>query len=313
MALSIPVVGYFVESNIFFSGTADGKENGTLTLQTSTGARCVGEWRYTSGSTGLAGARCSDGRQVEMQFTAKDPQSGTTIGSGFSSFGERVVSYAGQYAVRYMERQAYTPKEQLVGLGSGFFVSEDGALVTNAHVVQGCSKLAVWNGERTLKASKVALDIDVDLAVLRVNGRRGSTALFARTPEVGETIYALGYPLGVDEQAPLVFQQGMIASLSGFDGKRYLLQHSAPLNHGNSGGPLLDSAGNVTGVNVLAVGTDTLVSQQYYAIKSDIVRQFLSRNGVRTGSGSGDRQLSSKLVFKVAKQFTARVHCYAQR
>ncbi|CAB3796624.1 S1 family peptidase [Paraburkholderia fynbosensis] len=312
VAATVPVVGYIAEPKIFFSGTSDDASSGMLTLKTSTGVICRGQWMYSSPESGYARATCGDGRNVEVRFNSIDSPSGTSIGNGSTSLGERVVSYAGHDAAQFMASQSNTPKEKLVGIGSGFFVSDGGALLTTRHVVAGCNRFAVWNGERAFDAAYVASDTKVDLAVLKVNSWRGFSASFAPESEVGETVYSLGYSSGVGQRAPLIIQQGVIASMSGLDGKRFLLQHSAVFSPGNSGGPLLDPSGNVAGVNDLTLSAGEPINQQYYAIKPDVARQFLSRNGVSASADLKGGPASAQIAYKTAKEFTVRVECYAR-
>jgi serine protease Do len=133
--------------------------------------------------------------------------------------------------------------------GTGFFVNGDGLIVTNAHVVEGCGGIrTIADSGASADAAVIARDTSNDLAVLRTPLRPAKTALFRTMLRLGEGIEAFGFPL-----APLLstsgnFTQGSVTALAGVgDDSRYL-QISAPVQPGNSGGPLLDQSGNVVGV-----------------------------------------------------------------
>ena len=136
--------------------------------------------------------------------------------------------------------------------GSGFFIDK-GMVVTNYHVIKGASKIQVTTKENvTYDVQKIiGYDEKLDLAVLQIAAEKNkSLSLYEGEVSVGEESYALGSPLGLTG----TMTSGMISSAS-----RYLddvpdvnyIQTSAPLSHGNSGGPLVNSYGEVVGINTL--------------------------------------------------------------
>jgi putative serine protease PepD len=141
--------------------------------------------------------------------------------------------------------------------GSGFVVSEEGLIVTNAHVVEGATAVTVKvGGGATHPATVVGRDESTDLALLRVQNAQGETFTplhFADSSqlEVGDATYAIGSPFGLDN----TFTSGVVSALdrqidapNGF-AIDHVIQTDAPINPGNSGGPLLDDHGRVIGVN----------------------------------------------------------------
>ena len=144
------------------------------------------------------------------------------------------------------------------GLGSGFIIAADGLVLTNAHVVEGSSKVTVGLEDgRRVEGSVVGLDRLTDLAVVRLAGAGpwpvaplgNSDSL-----QVGEWAIAMGNPYGLDRTVTM----GIISSLNrnasklGLADKRLeLIQTDAAINPGNSGGPLLDADGEVIGINTL--------------------------------------------------------------
>ena len=133
--------------------------------------------------------------------------------------------------------------------GSGFIVSKDGWVITNAHVAASAPSvvtLMMADGKTEVAADVVGFAKGgMDLAVLKINGRRNLPMVRlgnSRSIEVGNQIYAIGTPLGESNYNTLT--TGIVSAL-----RTGIVQHSAPINPGNSGGPLLNGAGEVIGVN----------------------------------------------------------------
>lgn len=154
---------------------------------------------------------------------------------------------------------------QREGLGSGFIVSRDGLVVTNAHVVEGADRIdVVLVGERTVTARMLGSDPRIDIAVLRITGSNLPAVAFGDSDDlqVGQQAIAIGNPLGFERTVTV----GVVSAVSrdipgGGAPLRDLIQTDAGINPGNSGGPLLDSCGRVIGVNtavVRATGTGGL-------------------------------------------------------
>jgi serine protease Do len=138
------------------------------------------------------------------------------------------------------------------GAGSGFFISSDGYLVTNNHVVDGATKITVHMAdERTLKARVVGRDEATDIAVLKVEASGLPFVSFEdrAKPRVGDWVVAVGNPFNLGGTATA----GIVSALGrrNVSGSSYVdfMQIDAPINRGNSGGPTFDLDGRVVGVN----------------------------------------------------------------
>ncbi len=134
--------------------------------------------------------------------------------------------------------------------GTGFAISPDGYLITSSHVVEGADSLIIENkAGLSYKVSTVYRDQTHDLAILKIEdpafeGFGKLPYTFKTTAsELGEKVYTLGYP-----REDIVFGEGSLSSMSGFEGDTTAYQISIPLNPGNSGGPLLDDKGNLIGI-----------------------------------------------------------------
>jgi S1-C subfamily serine protease len=149
------------------------------------------------------------------------------------------------------------PQEQQRGSGSGFVLDKSGHIVTNFHVIEGASEVEVSfsNGEE-MEAEIVGRDPSTDIAVLRVDADTRALSPLdlgnSDALEVGDEVVAIGNPLGYERTmtAGIVSALGrVIESPNQFAVIDEVIQTDAPINSGNSGGPLLNAAGQVVGVN----------------------------------------------------------------
>lgn len=164
---------------------------------------------------------------------------------------------------------------QPVSLGSGFFVA-DGIIATNMHVVRGAS-----SGQAKLVGQKktyglsgvVAIDTQADLVLLRVSDAHAHELSLGDSKEVavGDTVYAIGNPEGLEG----TFSQGIVSGIR--EGGTYkLLQITAPISPGSSGGPIIDGQGRVIGV---AVATFAEGQNLNFAIPSSYLSSLLKHVG----------------------------------
>lgn len=151
-------------------------------------------------------------------------------------------------------------------VGTGVIFTHDGYILTNEHVVAGGRQCYVVldNGVAFDDAQLVGFDTEQDLAVLKINARGLPTAEFGDSDAltVGDTVYAIGNPLGVELRGTLT--DGIVSAINRdvtVDGvKMTLIQTNAALNNGNSGGPLINIYGQVVGVNTMKMGSSSAVS-----------------------------------------------------
>jgi S1-C subfamily serine protease len=143
--------------------------------------------------------------------------------------------------------------------GSGFVVSTDGYIVTNHHVVDGANEMEVdlirEGNVVSYKCDVILKDEKSDLAVIKINDPTFKNfkaipyTIQTRLEEVGTNVYALGYPFAMSTLGnELKYTEGSINARTGMDGNILAYQVSAPVQPGNSGGPLLDYDGNIIGV-----------------------------------------------------------------
>lgn len=182
---------------------------------------------------------------------------------------------------------AHAPEQQ--GAGSGVVIAPDGYILTNDHVVRGADAIAVTlqSGE-TFAATPVGADPATDLAVLRADGSGFPFATLGNSGalKAGQLVIAIGNPLGFQSTVSTGVVSAVGRALRSQEGRliENIVQHTAPLNPGNSGGPLVDSRGLVVGINTAII---VMAQGIGFAIPADtarwVVSQLLTRGRVRRG------------------------------
>jgi S1-C subfamily serine protease len=203
--------------------------------------------------------------------------------------------------------------------GTGFVVNKAGFVVTNNHVVDKCQTIQARQPSDTpVSATLVAADPRNDLALLKLAQPKYGAAPFRQDRAVrpGDSVVAYGFPLagGLSSQGNLTI--GTISALAGLGDDSRMLQVTVPVQPGNSGGPLLDAAGNIVGVvtsklNALAVAlvTGDVPQNVNFAIKDSVVRTFLESNGIAFETAASARRLDPADVGDRAKKFTVQIEC----
>jgi serine protease Do len=167
--------------------------------------------------------------------------------------------------------------------GSGFFISADGYIVTNDHVVDHATEVTITTSEgKSMPAKVIGVDTKTDLALLKAQGSDFPYVTFAtHTPRVGDWVIAVGNPFGLGGTvtAGIVSARGRDIGSGPYDD---FLQIDAPVNHGNSGGPTFNAEGEVVGVNTAIFSPSGGSVGIGFAIASDVVKnvvQQLKDNG----------------------------------
>ncbi len=181
----------------------------------------------------------------------------------------------------------FPQQQQVKALGSGFVIDKAGHIVTNYHVVQGAKQISVsFSNGGTMKATIVGTDPSSDLAVLKID-----TSSRALTPlplgnsdamRVGDPVVAIGNPFGLDRTVTAGIVSAIQRAITAPNGYTidHVIQTDAAINHGNSGGPLLNGRGQVIGVNSQIETGDSGASGNVgvgFAIPSNTVKNVIAQ------------------------------------
>jgi uncharacterized protein len=209
-------------------------------------------------------------------------------------------------------------KLELYATGSGFYVSPDGHIVTNQHVVDGCKEMRLADGT---VLQMVIADKANDLALLKAPKPVTAFVRFrdGRGVRTGEGILIAGFPLRDEISSELNVTTGNVSSLAGPNNDRTLIQITAPVQHGNSGGPVLDLSGNLVGVvqskfdPTADTGDDNTIDVPQnvnFAVSANTLRAFLDAQEIDYESAPSKDSLSTAEIAARAHGFTVSLECW---
>lgn len=209
-------------------------------------------------------------------------------------------------------------KLRRTGSGSGFIVDAGGNILTNHHVVKGCEELRLPAHGITAQVS--SFDERNDLALLQSAVAAEELPKFRSTSSVrlGESVVVAGFPLGELLSGGLNITTGSVSALSGPRNNKAMMQITAPVQAGSSGGPVLDQSGNVVGVVVsklnalkVAAVTGDVPQNVNFAINGATARGFLEKNGVALeDAGAVAPAAATADVAERAKRYTVLIECW---
>jgi S1-C subfamily serine protease len=206
------------------------------------------------------------------------------------------------------------------GFGTGFVVSASGHIVTNNHVIDGCSELkGNLTGEAAMVLRVVSADANNDLALLQAP----STATFKEFARIrdrsfhsGDSVVAIGFPYHGLLTSDFTVTTGIVSSLSGMLNDTRFLQISAPVQPGNSGGPLFDNSGQIVGVVTgklpglrIAAATGNIPENINFAIKTGALRDFLDNSVVPYQTAEPKGELKTPEIAGNARAYTLLISC----
>jgi S1-C subfamily serine protease len=216
-----------------------------------------------------------------------------------------------------LEAENRRGSEQAPSTGTGFLVAP-GLLITNHHVAANCQRLDIVSPDGRRAAKLVDADDLVDLALVRVTGLTGPVASIRRAGSIrlGEAAYAFGFPLTGLLSEGGNFTNGVVSSLRGMRDSVNQIQITTPVQPGNSGGALVDSAGGVIGVvaaklNAAAVSraTGDIPQNVNFAVSPQALADFLRKNAIATRAVERGAALDTAQLADTLRGFTHRVEC----
>jgi S1-C subfamily serine protease len=278
----------------------------------------------------LAGARLpdSDAQNRDVALKARQTIAATMTAQQLAEAQRRAaewrpkVSYTPPTKTAALPTQTARPSEgskkpeTQASSGTGFFVTSDGKALTNAHVVQGCRDIGVVSDGQNHPAKVLARDERNDLALIATDLHPVQAVSWRLQVRQGEDIVVYGFPLLGALASGGNVTTGNVTALAGLaDDSRYL-QISAPVQPGNSGGPLVDRNGSVVGVivsklNALSVASviGDIPQNVNFAIKASVAAAFLDAQRVAHAENAGDAALATPDIAERAQSFTVKILC----
>ena len=211
------------------------------------------------------------------------------------------------------------PALQITGTGTGFIVSRQGHVLTNYHVIEACGALSARHGDTEHALTLVASDPRADLAVLEKGPLPTTLATFRTGKGIrpGDDVVVIGFPLRQLLASEAHVTTGTVSALAGLKNDARHLQISAPIQSGNSGGPLLDRSGNIVGVITstldalrVAEAFGDVPQNVNFAIKAGVAQQFLDRHNIPYQTAVSGTEHRPADIGEKALAFTLMVECW---
>lgn len=180
------------------------------------------------------------------------------------------------------QQQQQQSEPQAKGSGSGVIISNDGYIVTNNHVIDGAEKLEVTlNDNSKYNATVIGTDPNTDIALIKINGAKNLHPItFGNSDDVkvGEWAVAVGNPFGFNSTvtAGIISAKGRGIAESSNMGIKSFIQHDAAVNPGNSGGALVNMAGELIGINTMIYSTTGTYSGCSFSVPSNTVKKVVT-------------------------------------
>ncbi len=229
-----------------------------------------------------------------------------------SSAGQLAIAMKKKYDAMYKESSVIPAKKPVpeasrgIATGTGFFISNDGYLLTNSHVIEGSSNISIILNGKSVSATLVDHDSSNDIALLKVDKLvQGLSIELKKKTKQGTEIAVLGYPniglQGNEQKATF----GFINANSGIQGDTRYFQISSPIQPGNSGSPMVNEKGVVIGIASASLNqsaalksTGTLAQNVNYAVKIAYALPMLINHGVEYIEPTGQRTLEKTMLIE---------------
>lgn len=202
-----------------------------------------------------------------------------------------------------------TESEKSGSSGTAFFVSSRGHLLTNNHVVDGCSISKITYKNNDYDTKLIATDKTLDLALLKAELRPKSFFNFSKNNvKKLHKVYVAGYPLGKGLSDDLKISSGIVSSLKGFQDNSNEIQIDAPINPGNSGGPIINENGDLIAIAVSGLAKDQTEGINF-GIKSSAAELFLRSNKVTPKKAMYSGIKDNDKLLEILEQGTVYTYC----
>jgi S1-C subfamily serine protease len=193
--------------------------------------------------------------------------------------------------------------------GTAFFINNRGHLLTNNHVVDGCTLSKISYKNRDYDTKLIATDKTLDLALLKAELKPKTFINFSKDEAKKlNTIYVAGYPLGKGLSDDLKISSGIVSSLKGFEDNSNEIQIDAPINPGNSGGPIINENGDLIAIAVSGMAKDQTEGINF-GIKSSAAERFLKSNNIDIDKSLYSRSKNKEQLLNILEEGTVYTYC----
>ena len=193
--------------------------------------------------------------------------------------------------------------------GTAFFISNKGHLLTNEHVVDGCSVSKINYNNQEYETNLIATDKTLDLALLKAEVKNKSYIDFSSDEaKKMQKIYVGGYPLGKGLSDDLKISSGIVSSLKGFKDNSNEIQIDAAINPGNSGGPIINEDGELVAIAVSGLAKDQTEGINF-GIKASAAERFLKSNDLKASSSFFSTSKNNDQLLEILEEATVYTYC----
>ena len=210
--------------------------------------------------------------------------------------------------------EAINPVLPIISTGTGFYVNNK-TIISNYHVVDTCNYISIGKEERLVVN---AIDRVNDITVLESKRKSDAFLRLSSNPKLGNNIFAAGYPYN-DILKNFNFTSGNVSSLMGSGSNISEFQFTAPIQPGNSGGPILNSKGGVVGITVSGLGAkfaelaDTLPQNINFGIKVGVLKDILTEQGIKYSEGNEFWfDSSEEKIADLSRKSSVLINCHAK-
>ncbi len=302
---------YFANGDIYEGEWKDNRPYGKGTLSFSNGNKYIGEFKNKFNGLGT------------FIFSNGDKYIGEWVNGKKNGKGKFISSNGNQYEGEWKDDifiskdYADTKETHNVASGTGFYVSTRGHIVTNNHVVDGCTEVKAHALGKSQIADIIAKDKLNDLALLKVQGNPPYVfPIELKNPYPLQEIIVAGFPFGELVSSSIKFTKGIVSSIAGIGDNYSQIQIDAAIQPGNSGGPIVDENGNVIAVAVAKLDQQKILENfgvipedTNFGIKANAVRNLLEGNNIISKEPSS-KIISKNLLSKNIANGTVFLSCW---
>ena len=195
------------------------------------------------------------------------------------------------------------------GSGTAFLINKNGYLLTNHHVVEGCSSSKIIYKGNEYVTKQIASDKTLDLALLKADIKNRSYLNFSESgAKKMQKIFVAGYPLGNGLSDDLKISSGIVSSIKGFKDNSNEIQIDAPINPGNSGGPIINEKGELVAIAVSGL-SKAKTEGINFGIKASAAERFLKSNNLSASSSFFSSSKSNDDLLNILENSTVYTYC----